>query len=335
MRAAITFALVVALTGIAGAQPGWSPNAGWDTDFEAQRRAWHDQFEARRREMHRQFEEDTKRMDEELDQSRTQTIVVFGIFAGAILLFGALGAAATRRRRAFAPVPEIEPLAALPAPIIDGVDISVLRIAIDGRASKFVRTELERIMSSFEGSPAEVRSKRLREISVTLRRVRDSWIYGGAVNDPIRSRSDARAALLRHVDDARVRFTREAVPEGPPGLQDQTLILVSIIVAARGELASVSEIGAGEELRRALEAAVHRDPNDLVALEVVWIPEEDGRVLTQAQLEAHYPPPDLYRLRGAVVGKVFCTYCAGPFPAELVSCPHCGAPAPGRRADRD
>jgi hypothetical protein len=50
------------------------------------------------------------------------------------------------------------------------------------------------------------------------------------------------------------------------------------------------------------------------------------------ELEAKYPRPDLIPIQGALVGKVFCSYCSGPFPGELVTCPHCGAPAPGREA---
>ena len=49
-------------------------------------------------------------------------------------------------------------------------------------------------------------------------------------------------------------------------------------------------------------------------------------------IEAKYPPPDLYPLQGALVGKTFCKYCTAPFPAELVACPHCGAPARDRAA---
>ncbi|NVB84627.1 MAG: DUF1517 domain-containing protein [Kofleriaceae bacterium] len=253
-------------------------------------------------------------------------IALCGIVAATLV--GVALDARKRRRRSYEPL--VDPI--MPAP--GGVDVSVLRIAIDGRASKFVRTELARIMASIDGTSAQGRSKRLREVSVTLRRVRDSWIYGGAVNDPIRDHADARAAFAWHVDDARVRFTTAAVPLGNPRDPQTTLILVTIVVAARGELATVGEIGAGEELRRALEAAAHREADDIVALEVVWVPEEDGRVLSSIQLEAQYPPPELYRLRGAVVGNVYCTYCGGPFPAELVSCPHCGAPARGRDRDR-
>ena len=27
-----------------------------------------------------------------------------------------------------------------------------------------------------------------------------------------------------------------------------------------------------------------------------------------------------------IAGRIFCSYCAGPFAAELMKCPHCGAP---------
>jgi hypothetical protein len=54
--------------------------------------------------------------------------------------------------------------------------------------------------------------------------------------------------------------------------------------------------------------------------------------MSSMELEAKYPRPDLIPLQNALVGKVFCAYCGGPYPAELVSCPHCGAPAAGRAA---
>jgi hypothetical protein len=98
-------------------------------------------------------------------------------------------------------------------------------------------------------------------------------------------------------------------------------------VAARTELFTVAHIGSGEDLRKALEAASHRPASDLVAIEIIWQPAEDADRLSSMELEAKYPPPELIPITGALVGKTFCTYCGGPFPAELVSCPHCGAPA--------
>jgi uncharacterized membrane protein len=223
---------------------------------------------------------------------------------------------------------------------LDAVDVSVLRIAIDGRARKFVQTELAKVAKVADTATEDGRLVMLREVALMLRRVRDAWVYGGAVNEPMRDLNGARAAFERHVDNTRARFTTETVSNvqgqrqltAAPGFtprsdEGEGLILVSIIVAARTELFTVAQIGSGEDLRTALEAAAHRPASDLVAIEIVWQPSEADDRLSSIELEAKYPRPDLIPITNALVGKAFCTYCGGPFPAELVSCPHCGAPA--------
>src|SRR4029079_4759522 len=112
--------------------------------------------------------------------------------------------------------------------------------------------------------------------------------------------------------------------------EGQGLLLVSLVIAARRELFTVTRIGNGDDLRAALEAASQLAPTALVAIEVIWQPSEDEDRLSSLELEARYPRPDVIPIQGALVGKMFCDHCGGPFPAELVSCPHCGAPAPGR-----
>jgi uncharacterized membrane protein len=222
----------------------------------------------------------------------------------------------------------------------DGVDVSVLRVAVDGRARKFIQTELARIASSADTGTDEGRLAMLREVCLLLRRVRDAWVYGGAINEPMRAMGDAKVAFDRHVDDARARFSKETIAnvQGRKALADggqftprsdegAGLILVSIIIAANSELFTVSQIGDGEDLRKALEAASNRTAADLVAIEIVWQPSEEEDRMSSMELEAKYPRPDLIPIANALVGKTFCTYCSGPFPGELVSCPHCGAPA--------
>lgn len=227
---------------------------------------------------------------------------------------------------------------------IDAIDVSVLRVAIDGRARKFIQAELARIAASADTATEAGRLTMLREVSLMLRRVRDAWVYGGAVNEPMRSMGSAKAAFDKHVDDARARFSRETISNvqgqktlahagefTPRSEEGAGLILVSIIIAARSELFTVSKIGDGEALRQALEASSNRTESDLVAIEIVWQPSEEGDRLSSIELEAKYPRPDLIPITNALVGKMFCSYCGGPFPGELVSCPHCGAPA---REDR-
>ena len=222
----------------------------------------------------------------------------------------------------------------------DAVDVSVLRVAVDGRARKFIQSELARIATSADTATDEGRLTMLREVCMLLRRVRDAWVYGGAVNEPMRAMGEAKAAFDRHVDDARARFSRETIANvqgqkteadggqfTPRSEEGAGLILVSMVIAARNELFTVSQIGDGEDLRKALESASNRTASDLVAIEIVWQPSEDEDRMSSMELEAKYPRPDVIPIANALVGKTFCTYCSGPFPGELVSCPHCGAPA--------
>jgi uncharacterized membrane protein len=230
---------------------------------------------------------------------------------------------------------------------IDSVDVSVLRIAVDGRARKFVQTELKQIADTTDTSTKDGRTAMLRQVALLLRRLKDAWVYGGAINEPMRDLGGAKPVFDRYVDDARSRFREETVrnEQGkktatsassytPRSDEGAGLILVSIIVAARRELFTVNRIGNGDDLRQALDAASQLTPASLVAIEIVWQPSEDADRLSSMELEAKYPRPDLIPIQGALVGKTFCSYCAGPFPAELVTCPHCGAPAPGRTPEK-
>ena len=183
-----------------------------------------------------------------------------------------------------------------------GSDVSVLRFAIDASATKFVTGELERIGKLRGG-------ELLREAGVLLRRVREQWLYGGAINEPLRSPAEAKQVFAQHVARAK---------EHAGGTQG--VLVVTLVVAAQNELASVSQANVAEELRRALEAAAYR--TDLVDVEVV-----SGTCATE-ELQARYP--ELIEIGASLAGKISCTHCGGPFPAELVTCPHCGAPAPGR-----
>ena len=235
-------------------------------------------------------------------------------------------------------------LGAYEAPSGDQVDVSVVRIAIDGRARKFVQAELARIAKIADTATQDGRAAMLREVTLMLRRVRDAWVYGGAVNEPVRFIGNAKPVFDKHVMDARARFQHQTVQNEQGTIQTQAapdftprshegegLILVTVVVAARGELFTVAHIGDGEDLRKALEASSHRSAHDLVAIEIIWQPAEDADRLSSIELEAKYPRPDLIPITGALVGKMFCSYCGGPYPAELVSCPHCGGRADAER----
>lgn len=219
-------------------------------------------------------------------------------------------------------------------------DITVLRVAIDGRARKFVQRELKVIADSRDTATSVGRAGMLADVATLLRRVRDAWVYGGAVNEPMRNIGETKAVYDRFVDDARTRFMYETVSNvqgqrttlagpdlTPQSFEGEGLILVTLIIAARTQLYTVESIRDGADLRNALEALAYLSADQLVAVDIVWMPSEENDRMSSMELEAKYPRPETIPITGALVGKTFCAYCSGPFPAELVSCPHCGAPA--------
>lgn len=219
-------------------------------------------------------------------------------------------------------------------------DVSVLRLALDARVRKFVQAELARIAKVADTASAEGRAVMLREVALLLRRCRDAWVYGGAINLPMTTMEEAKRQFDRHVDDARGRFVHELVRNQQgvvttaaaapgPGTEagDLGLVVVTLVLAARTELFSVRHIGTGDGLRQALESASNHAAHDLIAIEIIWMPADEREQLSSLAVEAKYPTPDLVKISGAMVGKTVCTYCAGPYPAELVSCPHCGGKA--------
>jgi hypothetical protein len=317
------------LTATAYAQPAWDPNDGWVTDpqmrdverarLEANRKLEEvmrglDESEHARRQRQLDFAESTRKMDEDFNRTQNHMFLIFGAVFIAMLGGVAISAGRQRRRRSEY-VPAIEPFierASIEPAATGNIDVTVLRFGVDATPGKFVSSELERLTKQLDATTEDGRSKLLREIGLTLRRVRAGWIYGGAVNEPMRSLGEAKGVFAKHIDDARLRGESTA---------GTGIVVITVVVVARGELLTVDSIDA-EHLRRALEAAAYRDAADIIDIGVVA-----ARCASVQELEAQYPRPHLVPLTVVGIDKTFCTYCGGPLPADLVGCPHCGAPA--------
>ena len=84
------------------------------------------------------------------------------------------------------------------------------------------------------------------------------------------------------------------------------------------------ELADAEQVRRCLESLGNLTSAALAAVEIVWSPAAANERLSAAELERLYP--DVQKIRGSsLVGRIRCASCDGPLPAELASCPHCGA----------
>lgn len=223
-------------------------------------------------------------------------------------------------------------------------DVTALRFGLDARVRPFVQKELDRIARSADTKTPQGLVTTVHEVSLLLRRLRDAWVYGGAENHAMSWKQVAQSAFQQHAQKARSLFRTELVrnaagttttAEAPArtarGDEGPGLVLVTLIVAARQELFTVQKIGDGDHLRRALEVLSALTAQTLIAVEIVWTPADPNDRMSSVELETMLPG-EVFPIQGAMVGKVVCSYCSGPFPAELMSCPHCGAPARDVRA---
>jgi uncharacterized membrane protein len=234
-----------------------------------------------------------------------------------------------------------DPTRLAPSPVASTIDVSALRLGIDHRARRQIQDTMRRIAESADTSSKRGLARMLREVAVALRKARSTWVYAGVTNaepmSPEKAEKFFRAEALR----ARAEFKHELIrahdgvkttADAPDDLRARPeeglgLVVVTIVVAARVRIVDFHEPDDGEEIRGWLEVMSRIDNLDLTAVEVIWTPAAERDRMSSVELEARYPGMKKIRGRtGDAVGKTFCASCSGLFPAELGSCPHCGAP---------
>jgi uncharacterized membrane protein len=225
------------------------------------------------------------------------------------------------------------------------LDISAITLAIDWRARRDVQAVLMDLAKRGDTASKDGRARLLRSTVGALRRAEISWLYADVLNyEPMSpavaesvfrqltfaTRARFKKELLRNADGTIVEekdHERSARPEEGEGV-----VVVTVVVAARGKLINVGDVTDVKKLHALLDALVGvARPDSLAALEVIFSPAAENDRLSTAELEVHYP--QLRKLdERSVAGRVFCDHCRGPFPAELRKCPHCGAPRPSLAA---
>ncbi len=223
------------------------------------------------------------------------------------------------------------------------VDVSALRIGIDMRSREFMQRELAKIATQGTAQKRDLLES-LRRVVRLLRKCDAAWVYGGSSNYHPMSPPVAEGVFKRHAQGARAKFNAELVrnasgvvqKQDSPGYQPREsegegVALITVVVAARREIRDFFG-GRRDEINAVLEDFERLTPEELVALEVVWLPADPDDRMSSATLEALEPDiaklPGLPGKKGKPMGRVHCAYCRGPFAAELPTCPHCGAPAP-------
>ena len=237
---------------------------------------------------------------------------------------------------------ELRPLAVDPLEM----HCSQLQLGIDWHARKELQATLSRLAASGDTASAEGRARLLSETVMALRRAEMSWLYAGFKDLGWHAPSSAEGEFHRAASAARARFQRELVRnqggqvqtgEAPEGLtarpeEGAGTVVVTLIVVARRSVRAVADLHQAASIREAIEDRGALTASQLVALEVVWSPAAEQDRMSTSELEQNYP--DLVLIDPAsIAGRIFCEYCSGAFPMELLTCPHCGAAVKARAPD--
>ena len=217
-----------------------------------------------------------------------------------------------------------------------GVDVTCIQIAVDWRARAELQKKLERMARSGKTKSTAGLAHLLRETAVHLLRVERAWLYTNVYNYHPMAPPQAQGAFTRLATEARTKYQNEVVRSDSGHLSTEAakdyqarseeregVVVITLVVAARQELLDIAQPQDAAQIRSALQSLTGL--MGVVALEVIWSPAVEEDRMSTAELETIYP--ELKKIDEATIaGRIFCSYCAGPFAAELMKCPHCGAP---------
>ncbi|MEC7524642.1 MAG: DUF1517 domain-containing protein [Myxococcota bacterium] len=227
----------------------------------------------------------------------------------------------------------------------DAMHVHRLSLGIDWRARREVQGTLQRLAETGDTTSEQGLAHLLRETVLALRRAELSWLYVSQESHGPMSPQDAEQRFQQSATSARAAYQTELVrgAGGEVHTQDapemranpnegEGTVVVHLIVAAERPLQGLQAPDA-DQIRAALDNRAAVTAQQLVALEVVWSPADENDRMSTAELEQFYPDMRLID-PNSIAGRLFCTYCKGPFAMELLQCPHCGAPAEASQDNR-
>lgn len=231
--------------------------------------------------------------------------------------------------------------------------VTSISLGLDWRARQQIQARLTELAQTGDTRSSSGLARLLSETVLILRRNELSWLYAGYRDAGSLAPQQAQSTFGGVAQDLRARFQHELVRAGQGELANAQgpsfeakanegagTVVVTIVLATRRPLQGffVPAAGQGAPDAAAVRAAFSDrgtlGANDLVALEVIWSPAAENDRMSTSELEQFYPELRLID-PNSIAGRVFCAYCSGPFPMELLNCPHCGAPAEASRNRRE
>ena len=181
------------------------------------------------------------------------------------------------------------------------VAVAKLQVGLLAEARK-LQEDLNRLATTADTGTSQGLAKLLQETTLSLLRHPDYWAYATSEDKKTRMLS-AEQEFNRYTLSARSRFSEEtisnvnnqitqAAPKAAlPGDTDQApgeYILATVVVATQGKL-DLPNISSTADLRQALSQIGAVSSENLLAVEVLWTPQQSGETLSSDELVAQYP----------------------------------------------
>jgi uncharacterized membrane protein len=195
-----------------------------------------------------------------------------------------------------------------------GATVLKLQLALDADWAQrgHIMETLAAIASSSSSSNRAELSRLLSEASLALLRRQDDWqaasLSGQRFSQPPllslpgsrakEASSEAEPYFQRLAVQERSKFARESLSgvrrlRGGGAARAQTQAVVSLLVALRGQSDALRKVQGSGDVRAVLQTlaseALSDEGDNVLAVEVLWTPSEDGDVLSQRQLVLDYP----------------------------------------------
>jgi uncharacterized membrane protein len=193
-----------------------------------------------------------------------------------------------------------------------GISVAKVQVGLMAQARN-LQLDLDRIAFNADTNTETGRAKILQEVSLTLLRHPEYWVYGSVSTD-MPKLSGAEAVFNRLTMAERSKFSEETLsningqvkqpklanaahggtltPQSPAELlamnADAEYVVVTLLVATTAKL-QLPKINGENDMKQALQQVGSLAASGLLAIEVVWTPQADGDCLTSDDIMASYP----------------------------------------------
>lgn len=167
--------------------------------------------------------------------------------------------------------------------------------------ARSLQKEIDRLAMEANTDTPEGLSRLLQDVCLSLVRHQDFWVYGQSSAEvlslpqaeqvfyqrSLQERSNFSVETLSKIGSQSLQQTKgsQLSPQDSPG----EYIVVTLLVASEAGGATLPVADSASALRQGLTQLASTSAEKLVAMEVLWTPQQEGDILTTDEMLAEYP----------------------------------------------